>query len=78
VRGEGLHGARRTPIHSSDPERVKLRPAAGHLKKAARRTLDRKKKAVAAASRSKPLKRASASGTKPQKRAAARRARRGK
>jgi predicted enzyme related to lactoylglutathione lyase len=60
VRGEGASGTRREPVKRSDPERVKTRPAVGHLKKAERRTLADKKRAVATASRAKPVKRAAA------------------
>jgi len=81
VRGEGPEGTRRTPRRTNDPERVKLRPAAGHLREAERRTLERKKRAVAAVSRSKPVKRAAANAPRAgrpassRKRAAPRRGR---
>ena len=73
VRGAGPVRTRREPRQKRDPERVKLRPAAGHLKAATMRTLETKKRAVASASARKPIKRAAASASvrKPVKRAAA-------
>ena len=67
VRGEGPAGTRRKPLRSNDPERVRLRPASGHLREAERRTLERKKRAVAAASRRKPVKRAAANASRTRR-----------
>ena len=58
VRGGGPNRTRRKPIKSSDPERVLGRPASGHLKEATRRAMAGKKRAVASAGQSKPIKRA--------------------
>jgi len=69
VRGAGPDRTRREPRKKRDPERVKTRPAAGHLKAAALRTFETKKRAVASAGLRKPVKRAAA--VKPVKRAAA-------
>jgi catechol 2,3-dioxygenase-like lactoylglutathione lyase family enzyme len=71
VRGEGRDHARLKPLHSSDPERARLKPAVGHQKKATKRALERQREEVAAVSRMKPMKRAS-SAAKPAKRAVAR------
>jgi predicted enzyme related to lactoylglutathione lyase len=57
VRGAGLDHARLKPVKSRDPERVHLRPASGHQKKATTRSLERQKIAAAATSRAKPVKR---------------------
>lgn len=68
VRGEGRDHARLKPLHSSDPERARTKPAVGHQKKATKRALERQRDAVAAVSRMKPVKRAS-SAARPAKRA---------
>jgi len=60
-RGTGPAGSRRKPKSSHDTKRAKTKPATGRLKKAARAVFAGKKRAVARASRSKPVKRASAS-----------------
>jgi catechol 2,3-dioxygenase-like lactoylglutathione lyase family enzyme len=70
-RGTGPVRSRMKPKRANDPERVKTRPAVGHLKKAEARTLGTAKRAAADASKSKPVKRASARKTaraaKPKK-----------
>jgi predicted enzyme related to lactoylglutathione lyase len=71
VRGAGPERTRREPRQKRDPERVKLRPAAGHLKAATLRTMETKKRAVATASVRKPVKGKATSVRKPVKRAAA-------
>jgi catechol 2,3-dioxygenase-like lactoylglutathione lyase family enzyme len=68
VRGEGRDHARLKPLHTSDPERARTKPAVGHQKKATKRALERQRDSVAAISRLKPVKRAS-SAAKPAKRA---------
>jgi hypothetical protein len=69
VRGGGPNRTRLKPVKSSDPERILGRPASGHLKEATRREMVSKKRAVATAGRSKPVKRAaqrkSASSARP-------------
>ena len=72
VRGEGLEHARLLPHKTGDPERVRTRPAIGRLRKAERRTLESKKKSVAAVGKTKPVKRAA---TRTKKRAAKRKTR---
>jgi lactoylglutathione lyase len=67
VRGAGPERTRLTPKNNDDPKRAKLRPATGRLKKAERRTLERKKVAVAGASKSKPIKRAASSRGKKKR-----------
>ena len=57
TRGAGPAGTRLKPKRAADPKRARNRPATGRLKKAERRTLSRKKSAVAGASKAKPLKR---------------------
>src|SRR5881628_1033720 len=57
TRGAGPAGTRLKPKRAADPKRARNRPAVGRLKKAERRTLSRKKSAVAGASKAKPLKR---------------------
>jgi predicted enzyme related to lactoylglutathione lyase len=52
-RGTGPAGARRKPKRRHDPKRARTKPAIGRLRKAERRTLDSKKKAVASASKGK-------------------------
>jgi predicted enzyme related to lactoylglutathione lyase len=69
-RGTGPAGARKKPKRTHDPKRARAKPAIGRLRKAERRTLARKKLAVASASKAKPVKRASRS--RPAKRAVAR------
>ncbi len=64
VRGAGPERTRRTPIKSGDPERVRTRPAIGRLRKAERRTLERKKEAQAVTGKRKPVKRAAARSAK--------------
>lgn len=59
-RGAGPAGTRRKPRKRNDPERVKTRPAIGRLRKAEDRSVRRKKRAVASASRAKPVKRRAA------------------
>jgi len=58
TRGAGPGHSRLKPKTLTDPRRPKSKPATGRLKKAERRTLARKKLAVAEASRGKPIKRA--------------------
>jgi len=58
VRGGGPEGARLTPKRKSDPKRARNRPAVGRLKKAERRTIKVHKRAVAASSKGRPVKRA--------------------
>jgi catechol 2,3-dioxygenase-like lactoylglutathione lyase family enzyme len=58
VRGAGPEHARRKPVKGGDPERIRTRPAVGHLRKAERRTLERKKVAQAIAGKTKPVKKA--------------------
>jgi predicted enzyme related to lactoylglutathione lyase len=72
VRGAGPVRTRKKPRKSGDPERVKARPASGHQKSAAARSLGTQAKSKASASRAKAVKRAA----KPAKRAAARPAKR--
>jgi predicted enzyme related to lactoylglutathione lyase len=74
VRGEGPEGTRRSPRRSNDPERVKLRPATGHMREAERRTLERKKRAVAKTSRTRPVKRAAANASRRSSKTGAKRA----
>jgi predicted enzyme related to lactoylglutathione lyase len=69
-RGTGPAGARKKPKRTHDPKRARAKPAIGRLRKAERRTLARKKLAVASTSKTKPVKRASRS--RPSKRAVAR------
>jgi hypothetical protein len=60
VRGAGPERTRLEPRKKNDPQRVTTKPAIGRLRKAERRTLANKKRAVATRSRSRPVKRASA------------------
>lgn len=76
VRGSGPAGSRIEPKKRSDPKRARSRPAVGRLKKAERRTLSRKKGAVARSSKGKPVKRGAASKGRPAGRKTARRGRR--
>ena len=73
-RGTGPAGSRKKPKRKHDPKRARAKPAIGRLRKAERRTLSRKKVAVANAGKSKPVKRAAtrASRGKTARRAAAR------
>jgi predicted enzyme related to lactoylglutathione lyase len=61
IRGAGPERTRLTPKNLDDPKRPNLRQAVGRLKKAERRTLLSKKRAVASASKNKPVKRAASS-----------------
>ena len=63
-RGTGPAGARKQPKRKHDPKRARAKPAIGRLRKAERRTLARKKVAVATAGKSKPVKRAATRTTK--------------
>jgi catechol 2,3-dioxygenase-like lactoylglutathione lyase family enzyme len=67
VRGAGPERTRLTPKNNDDPKRAKLRQATGRLKKAELRTLGTKKRAVAGASKSKPIKRAAAARGKKKR-----------
>ena len=58
TRGAGPEGTRLKPKRAADPKRARNRPATGRLKKAERRTLAQKKRAVASASKTKPVKHA--------------------
>jgi hypothetical protein len=58
ARGSGPAGTRLKPKRTADPKRARSRPATGRLKKAEARTMQRKKRAVAKASKGKPIKRA--------------------
>ena len=58
-RGTGPAGARKKPKRTGDPKRARTKPAIGRLRKAERRVFKSKKRAVATASKSKPVKRAS-------------------
>ena len=60
ARGSGPTGSRVRPKRVADSRRARAKPAIGRLRKAERRTLTRKKRAVANASKSKPIKRAAA------------------
>jgi predicted enzyme related to lactoylglutathione lyase len=60
VRGAGLDHARLKPKRTADEKKARAKPAIGRLKKAERRVMERKKTAVARASKSKPVKRAAA------------------
>jgi predicted enzyme related to lactoylglutathione lyase len=73
-RGTGPAGARQKPKRRHDTKRARAKPAIGRLRKAERRTLARKKVAVATAGKSKPVKRAAtrASRGKPARRASGR------
>jgi predicted enzyme related to lactoylglutathione lyase len=73
VRGAGPAGARRKPKTTRDVKRAKAKPAVGRSKKAVRKVLAQKKRATAAASRGKPVKRAAKGRARPRARAAARR-----
>jgi predicted enzyme related to lactoylglutathione lyase len=69
-RGTGPAGARKQPKRKHDPKRARTKPAIGRLRKAERRSLTAQKRAVASASKSKPVKRATRS--QPLKRMVAR------
>jgi predicted enzyme related to lactoylglutathione lyase len=69
-RGTGPAGARQKPKRKRDHKRARAKPAIGRLRKAERRTFKSQKRAVASASKAKPVKRASRS--RPMKRATAR------
>src|SRR6267378_3061860 len=58
---------RKKPIKSSDPERIRTRPAVGHQKQATARSLGTQTRAAATASRSKPVKRAASRGAAKSK-----------
>lgn len=60
VRGMGPDHTRARPKRTGDEKKAKAKPAIGRLKKAERRVAERKKTAVARASKSKPVKRAAA------------------
>jgi len=64
VRGGGPERTRATPKRTGDEKKTKTKPAIGRLRKAERRTLARKKTAVASASKRKPVKRAATRKTK--------------
>lgn len=57
-RGTGPAGARKTSKRQHDPTSERTKPAIGRLRKAERRTLARKRVAVATAGKTKPVKRA--------------------
>lgn len=59
-RGTGPAGARQQPKRKHDPKRARAKPAIGRLRKAERRTLERKKVAVATTGKTRPVKRAAA------------------
>jgi len=56
VRGAGPNHTRATPKRTGDEKKAKSKPAIGRLRKAERRTLTRKKTAVASASKGRPVK----------------------
>ena len=58
VRGAGPDHTRLKPKRTADEKKAKSKPAIGRLKKAERKVMERKKTAVARASKSKPVKRA--------------------
>ena len=60
VRGAGPSGSRVRPKRTAGSKRARTKPAIGRLRKAERRTLTRKKQAVASASKTRPIKRAAA------------------
>jgi len=60
TRGAGANGARLKPRKARNTTRAKVKPATGRLKKAERRSVERKRSATARASRTMPVKRASA------------------
>ena len=60
TRGGGPERTRLQPKTRTDTKRAKSKPAIGRLRKAERRTLSRKKQAVATASRAHPVKHAAA------------------
>jgi predicted enzyme related to lactoylglutathione lyase len=64
VRGMGPDRTRAKPKRTGDEKKAKTKPAIGRLRKAERRTLKRKKTAVASASKRKPVKRAAVSKSK--------------
>ncbi len=70
-RGSGPAGTRKTSKRQHDPTSTRTKPAVGRLRKAERRTLERKKVAVATAGKTKPVKGAA---TRAKNRAPARRA----
>lgn len=59
-RGTGPAGSRQKPKKTRDTKRAKAKPATGRLKKAERRVLARKKRAVAGRSKARPVKKAAA------------------
>jgi predicted enzyme related to lactoylglutathione lyase len=61
IRGGGPERTRLAQKNLDDPKRPNLRQAAGRLKKAERRSVTNKKRAVASASKGKPVKRAASS-----------------
>ena len=60
ARGSGPAGSRVKPKRTADSKRARAKPAIGRLKKAELRTLAQHKRAVARASKGKPIKRAAA------------------
>ena len=62
VRGAGPERTRRGPKNTRDPKRARAREATGHQESAARRTLKRQKRAVARASKARPVKHAAGRG----------------
>ncbi|HET9328751.1 MAG TPA: VOC family protein [Candidatus Eisenbacteria bacterium] len=60
VRGAGPDRTRATPKRTGDEKKAKGKPAIGRLRKAERRSVVRKKTAVATASKGRPVKRAAA------------------
>lgn len=61
-RGTGEAGARQKPKREHDPKRARAKPAIGSLKEAGRKTTARKKRAVARASKTVPVKKAVSGG----------------
>ena len=58
VRGAGPDRSRMTPKNTADPKRARARPAIGRLQKSTNQSLTSQKRAVASASKGKPVKRA--------------------
>jgi predicted enzyme related to lactoylglutathione lyase len=80
VRGAGPDHARLRPKKTADEKKARAKPAIGRLKKAERATFASQKRAVASASKGRPVKRASANGGRGRagRRTAGRVARRGR
>ena len=72
MRGEGLDRARRKPKRTADEKKAKVKPAQGRLRKAKDKVMKRKKRAVARASKAKPVKRATSKGSASRRPAAKR------